>query len=90
MKLKFTPWYMRVDMCIRRWVTFEGCNGKLLEDGREISHTVYTEQWKLFKAALASYIPCSPFTRRKMLRDSLDTGVNRLCIREITENVAYS
>lgn len=53
-------------------MTFESCNGKVLEDDRGKSYAVYTEQWKLFKVAPASYILCSPFTRRKMLRDSMD------------------
>lgn len=53
-------------------MTFEGCNGKVLEDDREKSYAVYTEQWKLFKAAPASNILRSPFRGRKMLHDSLD------------------
>lgn len=63
---------MRVDRCIRHCVTFEGCNGRVLEDDREKSYAVYTEQWKLFKAAPASNILRSPFRGRKKLHDSLD------------------
>lgn len=81
-KLKFTPQYRRADRCIRHCVMFEGCNGKVLEDKRENPHAVYTEQWKLFKAAPASNILCSPFTRRKMSHDSLDIWVIRLWIVE--------
>lgn len=53
-------------------MTFESCNGKVLEDDRGKSYTVYTEQWKLFKAAPASCILPGPFPGRKMLHDSLD------------------
>lgn len=52
-------------------MTFEGCNGKVLEDDRENLYAVYTEQWKLFKAAPALNILRSPFTGRKTLHDSL-------------------
>lgn len=64
-------------------MTCEGCNGKVLEDDREKSYAVYTEQRKLFKASPVSNILCSPFTGRKTLHDSLDIRVNRHCVIEI-------